>query len=82
MLKFVTILTITLFSEGGKDYGVQVPFPDEMSCGAAIPSAFDAFDDQFPDVMVQCLRTGIISQSPRPKPKPDFLKEVSHDAGI
>lgn len=82
MLKTVTILTITLFSEGGKDYGVQVPFPDEMSCGAAIIPAFDAFDDQFPTLMVQCKRTGILSQSPFPKPKPDFLKEVRRDARI
>ena len=70
MVKFVTILTIVLVSEGGHDYGVQVPFPDEMTCGQAIPAAFDAFHAQFPDVMVQCRRTSVLSQSPFPARKP------------
>ena len=70
MLKFITVLTITLLSEDGKDYGVQVPYKSEEDCKEAIGPVYEAFVDYFPDAVGRCVVTGMLSESPRPRKKP------------
>lgn len=62
----ITLMIITL---GGLFPGEQValPFPNARACGDAIPAIAATVDAE----MIQCLRTGFMTTSLRPKKRPE-----------
>ncbi len=68
-----TILVVTLLITPEHRYGFQVPFESEAACIAAIP-AMDPILAAYPDAMVQCIRTTVVTASPFPKHRPEELK--------
>jgi hypothetical protein len=50
-----------------------IPYPDAMACGEAIMPVADSLRPTFPELMVQCKETDLMSSSLRPKPRPEGL---------
>ena len=73
MLKFVTILIATTTFDGQDTAITFAPYDGPHECGLAIPAVSAALN-AFPDLVVRCVQTPIISQSPRPKHRPEGLK--------
>jgi hypothetical protein len=73
MLKFVTILIATTTFDGQDTAITFAPYVGPHECGLAIPAVSAAFN-AFPDLVVRCVPTPIISQSPFPKRRPEHLK--------
>jgi hypothetical protein len=46
-----------------------LPYPDEMSCGNALPGIHTALVSQHPDAMVQCKDSGVPKVRPRARPE-------------
>jgi len=66
---FVTVLTVTLLSEGGKDYGFQIPYESRDKCELVVGQLSFMYKD-FPDAVMKCEDTRILSISPYPRAKP------------
>lgn len=66
---FVTVLTVTLLSENGKDYGFQIPYESHDKCEFAMEQFSFLYKD-FPDTVLKCIDTRILSVSPYPRTKP------------
>lgn len=73
MLKFVTILIATTTFDGRDTAITFAPYDGPHECGLAIPAVSAALNT-FPDLVVRCVQTPILSASPFPKHKPENLK--------
>lgn len=74
MLKFVTLLIATTTYSGDDAAIVFAPYDGPHECGLAIP-AISAALDAFPDLVVRCVQTPILSASPFPKHRPKGLTQ-------
>lgn len=72
-MEFWTVMVITY---GTTVFGADVSlvaYPSAKTCGDAIPAVYDTLFPSFPDLMIQCVETGTLSSSMRPKPRPEEL---------
>lgn len=73
MLKFVTLLIATTTFDGQDTAITFAPYDGPHECGLAIPAVSAALN-AFPDLVVRCVQTPILSASPFPKHRPEGLK--------
>ncbi|HEY7822955.1 MAG TPA: hypothetical protein VIG24_08990 [Acidimicrobiia bacterium] len=69
MTKFWTILLLT-YAADGETLDARLLFPSATECGAAMPAIYEPVRDVYPDSTAQCIQTGLLSASPRPKVRP------------
>lgn len=65
-MKLITILMVSHIMVGGEPYRASVPFDSPEDCAIAIEAAWQLWAAESPDLLVQCIRTGAPSTSPRP----------------
>lgn len=70
-MKTITLMIVSaLFGEDQATFAV-IPFPSRDACEVAAPAIFSAVAPSFPDLSVACQDTGILTESPYPKPRPE-----------
>ena len=70
MVTFWTVLLIN-FNVQGADVEAKLLFPSMKTCGEALEAIYyDYVYSNFTESMAQCNKSDIISNSPRPKPRP------------
>jgi hypothetical protein len=65
------ILTIVLPTNLGGELRTSIPFPDEFSCGQALPAIVAEVTKSFPGSFGVCRPTTLMSSSPRPQARPN-----------
>lgn len=76
-MKFWTIMIIS-YGVGGlngafEDEQSYIPYPSVKDCGEAIEVVFETLADSFPDLMIQCKETKLLSRAVYPRPRPTDL---------
>ena len=73
MTKFFTIMWITFTASDHGTMQTVLLYPSAEACGEALLEVYPTIERHYPSSAAQCRPTALLSASPRPKARPEWL---------